>query len=110
MPFEAYLTAKFEYPHENDMFAALVKHLMAQFDSAPDTHVLIGNIMFEGNDLDAVFLKPHGIAVIEMKGHGGKVTFHESTPWKVGNSDVVGGTRPNPFRQVRDYRRGVSNF
>lgn len=110
MPFEAYLTAKYEYPHENEMFAALVRQLMAKFDSAPDTHVLIGNIMFEGNDLDAVFLKPYGIAVIEMKGHGGKVTFHESTPWKVGNSDVVGGTRPNPFRQVRDYRRGVSNF
>lgn len=56
---------------------------------------LIGNIMFEGNDLDAIYLKPNGIAVIEMKGHGGKVTFHESTAWKVGASDVIGGTRQN---------------
>jgi len=110
MPFEAYLTAKYEHPHENEMFAALVAALMAKFGSVTAPHVLIGNIMFEGNDLDAVYLKSNGIAVIEMKGHGGKVTFHESTPWKVGNSDVVGGTRPNPFRQVRDYRRGVSNF
>lgn len=110
MPFEAYLTAKYEHPHENEMFAALVARLMAKFGADPAPHVLIGNIMFEGNDLDALYLKPNGIAIIEMKGHGGKVTFHESTPWKVGNSDVVGGTRPNPFRQVRDYRRGVSNF
>jgi hypothetical protein len=110
MPFEAYLTAKYEHPHENEMFAALVAALMAKFKADPAPHILIGNIMFEGNDLDAIYLKPSGIAVIEMKGHGGKVTFHESTPWKVGNSDVVGGTRPNPFRQVRDYRRGVSNF
>jgi hypothetical protein len=59
---------------------------MAKFDSAPDAHIIVRNIIFKGNDLDAVFLKPSGIAVIEMKGHGGKVTFHESTPCKVGNT------------------------
>jgi len=110
MPFEAYLTAKYEHPHENEMFAALVAQLMAKFDADPAPHVLIGNIMFEGNDLDAIYLKHNGISIIEMKGHGGKLHFTESTPWIVGTKEVRGGSRPNPFRQVSAYRRGVRNF
>ena len=110
MPFEAYLTANYEHPHENEMFAALVTSLMAKFKADPAPHILIGNIMFEGKDLDALFLQPTGITVIEMKSHGGRVTFFSSTPWKVGNIEVLGGSRLNPFLQVRDYRRGVSNF
>lgn len=110
MPFEAYLTAGFPHLHENDMFAALVEKLMAQFAPDPALHVLIGNIMFEGNDLDALFLKPDGICIIEMKSHGGKVNFTESTPWVVGTSEVRGGSKINPFQQVRVYRLGVKNF
>ncbi|MEI6083554.1 MAG: UvrD-helicase domain-containing protein [Verrucomicrobiota bacterium] len=110
MPFEAYLTAGFQHPHENDMFAALVEKLMAKFASDPALHVLIGNIMFEGNDLDVLFLKPDGICIIEMKSHGGNVNFTESTPWIVGTSEVRGGIRINPFRQVQAYRLGVRNF
>ncbi len=110
MPLEVYLTAKFEHTHENEMFSRLVTEILPRFNSEPLTHVLIGNIMFEGNDLDAIFLKPNGIVVIEMKAHGGRITFNENTPWKVGDSLVRGGSKPNPFRQVKDYRRGVTNF
>lgn len=110
MPFEAYLTAGFQHRHENDMFAALVEKLMAKFANDPAPHVLIGNIMFEGNDLDALFLKQDGICIIEMKSHGGKVNFTESTPWIVGTSTVKGGSKINPFQQVRAYRLGVKNF
>jgi len=110
MPFEAYLTAGFQHRHENDMFAALVEKLMPKFASDPALHVLVGNIMFEGNDLDALFLKPDGICIIEMKSHGGKVNFTESTPWIVGTSEVRGGSKINPFQQVRAYRLGVKNF
>jgi superfamily I DNA/RNA helicase len=110
MPFEAYLTAAFQHRHENDMFAALVKNLMAKFASDTAPHVLVGNIMFEGNDLDVLYMKPDGICIIEMKAHGGKVNFTESTPWIVGTSEVRGGGRMNPFLQVRAYRLGLINF
>lgn len=92
------------------MFAALVEKLMSKFGNDPMPHVLIGNIMFEGNDLDSIFLKPDGICIIEMKSHGGKVNFTESTPWAVGTSEVRGGSKINPFQQVRAYRVGVRNF
>src|SRR5665213_3691745 len=110
MPFEAYLTAEFQYPHENVMFAALVETLTVRFANDPALHVLIGNIMFEGKDLDALYVKPDCICIVEMKSHGGKVNFTESTPWIVGMSEVRGGSRINPFQQVRAYRLGVRNF
>src|SRR5665213_4097955 len=110
MPFEAYLTAEFQYPHENVMFAALVETLTVRFANDPALHVLIGNIMFEGKDLDALYVKPDCICIVEMKSHGGKVNFTESTPWIVGMSEVRGGSRINPLQQVRAYRLGVRNF
>src|SRR5687767_1130150 len=106
MPFEAYLTAGFQHRHENDMFAALVKILMSRFGASESLYVLIGNVLFEGSDVDAVLLKPDGICIIEMKSHGGKVKFTESTPWTVGASEVRGGSKVNPFLQVRAYRLG----
>lgn len=110
MPFEAYLTAGFQHRHENDMFAALVENLMARFGSSESLHILIGNVRFEGNDMDAVFLKTDGICIIEMKSHGGKVNFTENTPWIVGTSQVKGGSKVNPFEQVRMYRVGLTRF
>ncbi|HSY44117.1 MAG TPA: nuclease-related domain-containing protein, partial [Candidatus Acidoferrum sp.] len=110
MPFEAYLPCKFPHGHENEMFAVLVDKLMTKFGGEAGLHILIGNIMFEGNDLDAILIKPDGICIIEMKSHGGKVHFTESTPWIVGTFEVKGGSKPNPFQQVRIYRLGVKNF
>src|SRR5690348_5624564 len=97
MSFEAYLVRGFEHPHENEMFAELVKALQSSFDSLPGRHVMIGNVMFDGNDIDVLFLKSTGICVLEMKAYGGKVLFRENTPWLVGDREVVGGSRENPF-------------
>ncbi len=52
MSFEAYLLRGFEHPHESEMFAALVKALQSVFESLPGRHVMIGNVMFDGNDID----------------------------------------------------------
>lgn len=110
MAFEAYLLRGYEYPHENAMFSSLAETLRARFSEFPGRHVLIGNVMFESNDLDALFLKSTGISIVEMKAFGGKVVFRESTPWLVGTKEVKGGSRENPFLQVRAYRVGLSHF
>ena len=104
MPFIAYLPRGFQHAHENDAFEALVRYLAPRFDPAPDLHVLIGNVMFEGNEMDAVFLKPDGIAIVELKNHGGQVAFNENTAWTAGGHPVRGGTKENPFIQARGYR------
>jgi hypothetical protein len=104
MPFAAYLPRSFEHAHENDSFDILVNCLKAHFDPRPGLHVLIGNVMFEGKEMDAVFFKPDGVAVIEMKNHGGKVLFNENTAWTAGGVPVIGGVNANPFIQARGYR------
>lgn len=114
MPFEAYLTAGFQHGHENDMFGQLVDRLQARFGQEPAPHILIGNLLVEGNDLDAFFLKPGSISVIEMKAHGGRLSFSENFPWQIthnGNSSIVkGGSKENPYIQARLYRRGLRDF
>lgn len=43
------------------MFDALVESLKAEFERKPGQHCLVGNPMFEGQDLDALFLKRDGV-------------------------------------------------
>ena len=61
MSFIAYLPRGFEHAHENDSFDTLVACLKAHFDPLPGLHVLVGNVMFAGNEMDAVFFKPDGV-------------------------------------------------
>jgi hypothetical protein len=114
MPFEAYLTAGYKYAHENDMFASLVAELSARFGPEAAPHVLIGNLLIGGQDIDAIFLKPGCIAVIEMKAHRGKLRFSENFAWSIESDGAVtkvkGGTKENPYLQVRAYRFGVKGF
>ena len=110
MPFTAYLPSGFQHSHENELFHAVVQLLTAKFGGVPEPHVLIGNVIFEGHEMDGVLLKPNGICIIEMKSHGGQVLFTENTQWFAGEHEVRGGNHTNPFQQVRTYRFALRNF
>src|SRR4051794_27405716 len=110
MPFAAYLPSGFQHRHENEMFDAIVQLLTTKFAEAAEPHVLIGNVMFEGHEMDGVFIKPDGICIIEMKSHGGQVLFTENTQWFAGEHEVRGGNHANPFQQVRTYRFALRNY
>src|SRR3989442_1502092 len=110
MPFKAYLPSGFEHAHENEMFDSLVRVLNQRFGPDPAPHFLIGNVMFDGEELDAVFLKRDAISVIEMKKYGGMIHFSENTEWFADDREVRGGRHPNPFRQVRTYRFALMGF
>lgn len=104
MPFKAYLPSGFEHDHENVSFDSLVRALNNHFGQDPAPHFLIGNVMFDGEELDAVFLKRNAISVIEMKNYGGMLRFSESTEWFADDKMVYGGRHLNPFLQVRTYK------
>lgn len=110
MPFTAYLPSGFQHRHENELFDAVVQLLTTKFGAATEPHVLIGNVMFEGHEMDGVLLKPNGICIIEMKSHGGQVLFTENTQWFAGEHEVRGGNHANPFQQVRTYRFALRNY
>jgi superfamily I DNA/RNA helicase len=104
MPFKAYLPSGFEHDHENVSFDSLARVLNDRFGNDPAPHFLIGNVMFDGEELDAVFLKRNAISVIEMKNYGGMLRFSESTEWFADDKKVYGGRHINPFLQVRTYK------
>ena len=111
MAFEAYLTKAFDNPHENYQFDKLVSCLNLKFAGRPGLNVLIGNVLFEGKELDAILFQQDGIYVIELKSHGGRIIFRENAPWLAGDDvEVKGGQFASPFAQVRAYRSGVRTF
>ena len=101
MAFEAYLTKAFDNPHENYQFDKLVSCLNLKFAGRPGLNVLIGNVLFEGKELDAILFQQDGIYVIELKSHGGRIIFRENAPWLAGDVEVKGGQFASPFAQVR---------
>jgi hypothetical protein len=109
MPFEVYLTAPFEHRHENEMFNALAEILQKEFRDHPEPHKLIGNLLFENENVDAILIKPDGICVVEMKNYGGMIHFSENGPWFADEVEVKGNSRGNPYRQVRSGRFRLIN-
>ena len=110
MPFQAYLPAGFEHSHESRMFAQLVKALAAHFGPSPEPVCLIGNVMFEDKEIDAVLLKSDVLLVIEMKDYGGTIRFSENTEWYADEVEVKGGTYRNPYSQIRANKIAFLNF
>jgi hypothetical protein len=110
MPLEAYLPRGFEHAHENAAFELLVQSLRQSLGHSAARHVLIGNVMFSGSEMDAVLFKPDAICIIEMKDHGGPIQFSENGTWRADGREVKGGTKENPFIQVRGYRIALRNW
>lgn len=110
MSLTTYLVNPFEHDHEAEMFARLVDSLGKKLENIADPYILIGNFAVNGEELDALLVKPRGICVVELKAHGGLVIFDENLPWQVGTSQVRGGGRANPFLQVKVYRQAVHRF
>lgn len=104
MSFNAYLSTPFSHTSEAQSFDALVKRLTPECAATVEPHYLIGNVMFDGDELDAIYLKPGCISVIEMKNYGGRVHFSENGDWYAGDVVVRGTRGGNPFRQVRGYK------
>jgi superfamily I DNA/RNA helicase len=110
MPFKAFLPAAFSHTHENVMFDALVQTLTNEFHSHPQPHYLIGNMLFENEDFDAILIKPNAICVVEMKNYGGMIHFSENGPWFADEIEVKGNAKGNPYRQVRGCRFSLMNY
>jgi superfamily I DNA/RNA helicase len=110
MPFQAYLPVGFAHSHENRMFEQLVRVLGAGFGTAEEPVYLVGNVIFEDRELDAVLLKSDALIVIEMKDYGGLIHFSENAEWYADEVEVKGGTHGNPYRQIRANRFALLQF
>ena len=107
MPFQSIITESFENEHETEQFADLTRKLREVFESSDDPHYLFGNVICDGTEVDAIFIKKDAFCLIEMKSMGGAVEFAENGPWNCDGRTILAGRHSNPYRQVNAYRHTV---
>lgn len=104
MTLRVYRTHAYETTHENRIFDDLLNELERKWGDSDDLIIMLGNFYCEGSEIDAAILKRNSITVIDFKDCGGNITFSENGPWLAGEVPVRGGSKPNPFIQVRDNK------
>jgi superfamily I DNA and/or RNA helicase len=116
MAFTSYLIDKFAFTHENTFFREISHKLNQTFNDVDGLHILIGNIACDGHMMDAIFIAPGSISVIDFKDYEGDLTFKENNPWhmKTPTGEVIfvkgGAQSRNPLQQVKAYRRSLAEF
>lgn len=117
MSFTAYITRdadgneiSFEHPYERQAALAAAKRLWTVYSDMPVDCALIANL--QSPPIDLVVVTNYGIGVIDMKEFSADIQgdtegeWHYVSPQNVSIGTVKAGANyPNPFHQVRDYRR-----
>ena len=96
--------------HENQMLRAFIQALQADWAYADKDIVLIANSMWNGAELDLVCILPTAIIVVDFKHYSGHLEGTENGPWQVDGVEVKGGSKTNPFQQLRDNKFAVINW
>lgn len=109
MTVRAYKTQSYETTQENRLFDSLLKELKRVWGNSEHLVILLGNFYCQGSEIDAAILKRNSITVIDFKDYGGNISFLENGPWLAGEVLVKGGSKPNPFIQVRDNKFALLN-
>jgi hypothetical protein len=94
----------YNHTYENEAFDTLLEHLETVWGDTEEEYYLFGNVMCNGREFDAAFLKRNALTIIDFKNYGGHVTFSENNLWHADGQPVKGGTHINPFRQMRENK------
>ena len=110
MPIHAFLARPFDHTHENEVFDLFLERLEARWGQTNEEVVVIGNPIWNGCDPDCVVLKRNAITIIDFKNFGGTITVQENGPWKSASGPVKGGSKANPFHQIRDNKYALKEW
>ena len=106
MGFKSTLKFKYSHTHENQIWNRLVKVLKEEYRTTKEDVYLIGNLIAEGHELDALFIKEDSIVVIDFKNYGGALEVSENEPWTASGVEINSG-RKNPLAQLSDNKYAV---
>ena len=101
MTFFAYRGNAFEHTHENKIFNELFDLLEKAWKHRDEPLHLFGNFFVNGRDIDAIIIKRNAVIVIDFKDYGGSLKFSENGPWMINEKEVRGGSKVNPYHQIR---------
>ncbi|TCA08593.1 NERD domain-containing protein [Rhizobium leguminosarum] len=92
------------------MLQQFLERLEPQWAASDDWIFVIANALWNGTEIDAVCILPSAILVADFKSHGGKLTGTENGPWQADGILVKGGSKANPFQQLRDNKFSVLDW
>jgi len=98
---KCYRREPFEHTHENIAFFEFFHQLEELAARRDEPALLFGNAFVNGCEIDAILVLPHAIIVIDFKHYGGSVVFSENGDWTADGVRVKGGSKRNPFLQLR---------
>ena len=75
MAFKSFLNFKYSNTHENRMWNKLVHALQAEYGSIDEEVYLVGNLLADGKELDALLVKEDAVIVIDFKDYGGTLVI-----------------------------------
>lgn len=104
MSFQAYRGNAFDFTHENRVFNKLYDLLAEVWVERDEPLHLLGNFFVDGRDVDALIIKRNALIVIDFKDYSGELQFSENGRWKIDDKTVRGGSKTNPYHQIRDNK------
>lgn len=106
MAFKSFLNFKYSNTHENRIWNKLVHVLQAEYGSINEEVYLVGNLLADGKELDALLVKEDAVIVIDFKDYGGTLVISENEPWTISGIEI-NSNRKNPFAQLSDNKYAV---
>lgn len=94
MGFNVTLNFRYSNTHENRFWNNLVSALNKEFADSDEQVVLIGNLLAEGREIDALLIKEDALVVIDFKDYGGELTISENEPWTISGT-IINSSRKN---------------
>lgn len=106
----SYIGEKPVHTHENVALEDFLERLNSHWGGSTEAITVIAHALWNGAEIDAVVILPRAIAVIDFKSHGGRVQISENGPWRGESGLIKGGTKINPFAQIRDNKWAVKSW
>lgn len=101
---------KADRTHENHMLRTFIQAIAADWQHADKDIVLIANSMWNGAEIDLVCILPSAVLLVDFKNYQGQLTAAENGPWLINGIEVKGGSKANPFHQLRDNKFSVMDW
>lgn len=108
MTIHAYIGERASRTHENLMLQRFLESIELRWATSADWIYVVANSMWRGTEIDLVCLLPDGIVVADFKDYKGNVKGSENGIWSANGIVVKGGSKANPFVQIRDNKFSVT--
>ncbi len=109
MGFKSKLSYRYSTTHENRIWNKLVDELKGYYTNKDEDLYLIGNLVADGRELDALIIKEDAIVVIDFKDYGGQLTVSENKPWTASGINI-NSDRKNPYAQLSENKYAILNL